>query len=93
MIVDTAPLLLVPDTRIFQSWVDGVVLVVSAHRTPRKLVTEALNMINRSKLVGVVFNRDDQPLSGYYGYYGYYGSTERPARPEAAKMGARWPSR
>jgi capsular exopolysaccharide synthesis family protein len=94
VIVDTAPLLLVPDTRILQSWVDGVVLVVSAHRTPRNLLTEALNLITRSKLTGVVFNRDDQPLPAHYGYYGYYGATEsRPARPEAAKIGARWPSR
>jgi capsular exopolysaccharide synthesis family protein len=94
VIVDTSPLLLVPDTRILQSWVDGVLLMVSAHRTPRKLVTEALNMISRSKLVGVVFNRDDQPLPGNYGYYGYYGATERQLpRADAAKMGARWPSR
>jgi len=94
VIVDTSPLLLVPDTRIFQSWVDGVLLMVSAHRTPRKLVSEALSMINPSKLVGVVFNRDDQPLPGYYGYSGYYGATEkRPRRADTATMGARWPSR
>jgi Mrp family chromosome partitioning ATPase len=92
--MDTSPLLLVPESRILQSWVDGVVLMVSAHRTPRKLVTEALNMISRSKLVGVVFNRDDQPLPGNYGYYGYYGASERQLpRADAAKMGARWPSR
>ena len=94
VVMDTPPMLLVPDTRILQSWVDGVVLMVSAHRTPRRLVSEALNMIGPSKLVGLVFNRDDQPLPSHYGYYGYYGATEnRASRRDAAKMGARWPSR
>jgi capsular exopolysaccharide synthesis family protein len=94
VVMDTPPMLLVPDSRILQSWVDGVVLMVSAHRTPRRLVSEALNMIGPSKLVGLVFNRDDQPLPSHYGYYGYYGTTEKSAsRRDAAKMGARWPAR
>jgi capsular exopolysaccharide synthesis family protein len=80
VVMDTSPLLLVPDTRILQSWVDGVLLMVSAHRTPRKLVREALNLIHHSKLIGLVFNRDDQPLPGYYGYYGYQAADERPSR-------------
>ena len=33
------------------------------------LLAEALRVLESSKLLGVVFNGDDQPLSPYYGYY------------------------
>lgn len=90
VVLDTSPLLLVPDTRMLESWVDGFVLVVAAHRTPRKLVGEALNLLNPSKLIGLVFNHDDRPLGGYGSYYGY---GYPPSRPRGAMGRMRWPSR
>jgi hypothetical protein len=45
--------------------------VVAAHKTPRKLVAEALNVLDPAKMLGVIFNADDQPTSSHYGYYGY----------------------
>ena len=60
VIVDTPPLVSVPDTRVVAKWVDGFLLVVAAHRTPRKLVTEALNVVDRSKVIGFVFNGDNR---------------------------------
>lgn len=72
VVIDTAPLLCVPDARALETCVDGFVMVVAAHRTPRKLVGEALDLLNPSKLIGVIFNRDDRPLSRHYGdYYGH----------------------
>jgi capsular exopolysaccharide synthesis family protein len=71
VLVDTPPSLLMPDTRLIERWVDGIVLVVAAHKTPRKLVAEALNVLDPAKMLGVIFNADDQPTSSYYGYYGY----------------------
>jgi capsular exopolysaccharide synthesis family protein len=82
VVVDTSPLLLVPDSRILEHCVDGFLLVVAAHRTPRKLVGEALNLLSPSKVIGLVFNRDDRPLTGYYGYHYGYGSP--PSRRGAA---------
>ena len=69
IVVDTPPLLLVPDCRIIGKWADGFLLVVAAHKTPRKLVEEALNLTDPSKLLGLVFNYDDRALPGYYTYY------------------------
>jgi capsular exopolysaccharide synthesis family protein len=80
VIVDTPPVVPVPDSRLIARWVDGLLLVVSAHRTPRKLLEEALNQIDPARLVGLVFNGDDRPFSGYSGYYGAYG---RPQKGEA----------
>jgi hypothetical protein len=49
--------------------VDGFLMVVAADRTPRKLLEEALNIVDASKLVGLVFNGDERPFSSYHGYY------------------------
>jgi capsular exopolysaccharide synthesis family protein len=63
VIVDTPPLVSVPDGRVLGKWVDGFLMVVAAHRTPRKLLEEALNLMEASKIVGMVFNGDDRHVS------------------------------
>jgi capsular exopolysaccharide synthesis family protein len=73
VVVDAPPLCPVQDCRVIAHWVDGFLLVVSAHHTPRRMVEEALNVVERGKMLGFVFNGDDQPPSSFYGYYGYYG--------------------
>lgn len=72
IILDTPPLVPVPDSRLIGEWADGILMVVACHRTPRKLVEEALNLVEPAKLVGVVFNGDERPLSASYGYYYTY---------------------
>jgi capsular exopolysaccharide synthesis family protein len=73
VIVDTAPVLPVQDSILISSAVDGYIVVVSANSTPRALVGEALNRLDPQSLVGLVFNRDDRPLFGFYkGYYRRY---------------------
>lgn len=76
VIVDTPPLVPVPDATLLREVVDGYLVVVAAHRTPRKLVGEALNLLAPESVLGLVFNRDDQPLFGYYSRYcrSYFGS-------------------
>ena len=89
VVLDTSPLLLFPDARILEDWIDAFLLVVAAHRTPRKLVADAVNLLGRSKLIGVVFNGDDRPLSRHYGdSYGYSGAASRTG---SATRRARWP--
>jgi capsular exopolysaccharide synthesis family protein len=72
VVLDTPPVLVVPDCRLMSQSVDGFLVVVAAHRTPRKLLGEALSALESSKVLGIVFNGDDRPLSGYYGRYGGY---------------------
>lgn len=71
VIIDTPPVVPLVDCRLLGRWVDGLIVVVAAHRTPRKLVAEALNLLDPVKVVGVVFNGDDRRLAAHYGYYGY----------------------
>ena len=73
VVIDTPPLVPVPDSLLIADYVEGFIVVVSAHVTPRRLVEDALNQMDPTKVLGLVFNRDDRPFSGYYGYYyGHY---------------------
>ena len=74
VVLDTPPLVSVPDGRVIGKWVDGFLLVVGAHKTPRKLLEEALNMMDPGKIVGLIFNGDARPLSGYYSYTARHSS-------------------
>ena len=68
VLVDTPPALL-PDCRLIERWVDGFLMLVTANKTPRRLLTEALKELDPAKVFGLVFNGDDRTLSRYYGYY------------------------
>jgi non-specific protein-tyrosine kinase len=72
ILVDTPPLAPFPDCRFIEKWVDGFFVVIAAHKTSRKLVQEALSVVDEKKILGLVFNGDDPPLSGYDKYYGHY---------------------
>jgi succinoglycan biosynthesis transport protein ExoP len=69
VIVDTPPLLPVFDSAVLSRIVDHMLVVVAANQTPRKLLGEALNLVDPAKVMGIVFNRDDRPLFGYYDEY------------------------
>ena len=78
VILDTPPIVSFPDCRIIDSWVDGWLIVVAAHRTSRELLGEALDMMSPSKTLGFVFTHDERfrPNSRYYGGY-YYAARGR----------------
>jgi capsular exopolysaccharide synthesis family protein len=78
VLVDTPPVVPVADVRALSQWVDGIFLVVTAHYTPRELVDEALSALDPEKVVGIVFNGDDQPLSRRYRYYYNYAAAPAP---------------
>lgn len=83
IVLDTPPLVPVQDCRVLARWVDGVVLVVAADHTPRALLEAALDILDPSKVVGLVFNGFDHLLSGRYAnsYSHYYGETAAATRP------------
>lgn len=79
VILDTPPIVPVSDCRLLAQWVDGLLLVVAANKTPRKLVEEALNLLDSAAVLGIVFNRDDRPFFGYHNRYyrGYFSPAAR----------------
>jgi capsular exopolysaccharide synthesis family protein len=81
VVVDTPPLVPVLDCRVIEKLVDGFLVVVAAHKTPREQLAEALAVIDSAKILGIVFNGDDRAASGYRSAYG---------RPERAHWWQRW---
>jgi capsular exopolysaccharide synthesis family protein len=88
LLLDSAPVLPVTDSRLVASLADGVILVVDSEASRRAVKTAAdiLNQGGRSRLIGTVVNRVDAggvvgnygAAAGYgYGYgYGYDESTK-----------------
>ena len=72
VIIDTPPLLPFADCRLIEQWIDGLLMVVAAHKTPRKLLAEALDIVDPAKLVGLVLNKDDYQIARYDYAYRYY---------------------
>lgn len=80
VVLDTAPLLAVPDTRIITPLADNVCLVIRAEYTPRGAVHRVLSVLeeDNSKISGVVFNgfREKRSLIGENYSYGYYKTSK-----------------
>ena len=69
VVLDTPPLVPVVDAVVLSRLVDGLLIVVAAHETPRKQLEEALNLLDESKVLGIVFNGDNTAASGRYDKY------------------------
>jgi non-specific protein-tyrosine kinase len=74
VLMDTPPVLAVPDATILASIADGVVLVVDPHRTRRRDVKQAAEAIGAvgGKVLGVVMNRLRHRGPIYFQNYGQY---------------------
>lgn len=77
VVVDTPPLYPISDVNFLAEAVDGVVLVVRAHRTSRAIIRVAAEALPAQKLLGTVLNRAENLSAGYgynsgYYYKGYY---------------------
>ncbi|BBD09271.1 AAA family ATPase [Desulfovibrio ferrophilus] len=57
VIFDCPHLKHMPDSLVFSSYVDGIILVVEAGKTTREDLMETLNHLKHGNIVGLVFNR------------------------------------
>jgi protein-tyrosine kinase len=88
VVVDTPPLVPLPDCRIIGKHVDGFLLVVRAHRTRTKMFDEAARVLDSAKVLGVVFNgSDDTALDDAYA--AAYGTDEAGGGDSGAGSGRR----
>ncbi len=56
IILDTPPVVFLPDSQLIEKLVDGIFMVVAANRTPKKMLEEALNLMDPSRIIGIIFN-------------------------------------
>ena len=75
IIIDTPPVLVVPDARIISQIADAVLFTVRWNETSRTQVQEALRMFEtlRLKVSGLVLSQIDSSEMKRYGYGGKYG--------------------
>ncbi|MBI4338647.1 MAG: polysaccharide biosynthesis tyrosine autokinase [Chloroflexi bacterium] len=74
VIMDSPPVMVVADSMILASMVDGIVFVVDAHRTSRNAIAQGVEMLRQTPttLLGAVMNKVQTRGRGRYYYYYYY---------------------
>jgi capsular exopolysaccharide synthesis family protein len=77
VILDSAPVMAVPDTRILTGLVDKTIFVLHWDLTPKKVVHSALHLLNKdgyANVAGIVLQKVNLQQYGRYGYgdSGYY---------------------
>lgn len=75
IIIDSPPVLSTPDPLIIARYVDAVLVVVRAGKTPRDYLTKALQSLNSNKVMGVVLNGADLGIASKYYYYSANGTS------------------
>ena len=76
VIVDCPPVLLCPEPITLSSMCDGTLMVVRGWRTDKHLVKDAISVIGKDKVAGIILN-DIEDVSGEYLSYGYYSARRR----------------
>lgn len=73
IIVDTPPLLPVPDARVVSAEVDGVILVADTRTSSKRELKDSAKFLDQAgaKLCGVVLNRVSERSNSYGHSYGY----------------------
>jgi non-specific protein-tyrosine kinase len=66
VIIDSPPLLSGADTLALAPWVDAIVMVVKASRTPMRDIHRSLDMIGNEKFLGFVLNSQRNKEKVYY---------------------------
>jgi capsular exopolysaccharide synthesis family protein len=76
IVIDTPPVLIVPDARIMSQFADAVVFSVAWDRTAKSQVTEAIRQFHsvNSRVTGLVLSQIDPKGMRRYGYGGKYGA-------------------
>ncbi len=76
VILDTPPILPVPDAVTISEQVDAFILLFRFSHTPHQLFRQAIEELGERKIVGVVLNGEEKkPDKYYHKYYGKYYQT------------------
>jgi capsular exopolysaccharide synthesis family protein len=81
VVVDSPPILLVPDTGLIMPQVGGCIAVLRARKTRRQSFKQMLAMLPPHKLIGTLVNEAHMP--NHTKQYGYYLHDEEPVPTEA----------
>lgn len=66
VLFDCSPVLSTPDALIFSAYVDGVILVVEAGKTPKEQIHKAVELLEGRNILGLVMNKSKEAQETYY---------------------------
>ncbi|MFQ5709359.1 MAG: GumC family protein [bacterium] len=74
ILIDSPPLLPVPETLVLSEFVDGVLMVIESHKVEQELILKAQKLLEKtnSNVIGAVLNRLDPKLTYKAKDYLYY---------------------
>jgi len=78
VVVDSPPVLPLSDAVALQQHVDGTLLVAKAGGTPEKAINDAIALLGRKHILGLVLNGIEKLNRSYSSYYQYSGSQATP---------------
>ena len=86
IIIDSSPILATTEPSVLNEIVDGIILVIKSGDTPRETIQQAVKLLNKNKILGVVLNnmqfKTKALFQRYFGtnhqYYDYRYSKMHP---------------
>jgi Mrp family chromosome partitioning ATPase len=68
VVVDTSPVVMLPDANLLAAMVDGAIIVIRAGLTSYDLVDRAIQELGRKRILGLVLNQVEDKVSQYPAY-------------------------
>lgn len=72
VVLDGAPCHVMAEAAVLANYVDGIVFVIMAKRSPRQVIKESTERLGREKILGIVFNGYTKAYKRYNRYYRKY---------------------
>jgi protein-tyrosine kinase len=96
IIIDSSPILATTEPSVLNEIVDGILLVIRSGETPRESVQQAMKVLEKDKILGVVLNnlefQTEAMTRRYFGtnrkYYDYRYSKKHPEPDAMGKLAA-----
>ena len=72
IIIDAPPTQITAEAAVLSNYVDGIIFVVMAKKSPRETIQKNIEDLGKTKIVGIVFNGYNQSYRSYDKYYKKY---------------------
>ena len=72
IIIDAPPTQITAEAAVLSNYVDGIIFVVMAQKSPRETIQKNIEDLGRTKIIGIVFNGYTQSYKSYGKYYKKY---------------------
>jgi len=79
VIIDAPPCNVTAEANVIANYVEGIIFVVMAQKSPRETVQKGIETLGKNKILGIVFNGYSKTYKRYYKYYKkYYHKSQKP---------------